>query len=105
MRWLSGDQTTPTKNSPCSALTILRESWPFAPITQISELKTVELKAISDPSGDTDQASAPPRISRGAPPSTETAQTLDRSAPSEVACASNLVPSGNQPTGNHPVIL
>src|SRR5262245_11907771 len=105
MRWLSGDQTTPTKSSPCSALTILRESCPFAHITQISELKAVELKAISDPSGDTDQASAPSRISRGAPPSTEATQTLEFSAPNEVACARNLVPSGNQPIGNQPMIL
>src|SRR5262249_60412032 len=92
-------------DSPFSAATTLRGSSPFDPITQMSEFKKLDAKTISEPSGETDQASAPSRISRGAPPSMETIQTPECSAPKAVACANSLVPSGNQPTGDQPVIL
>src|SRR5437667_3062838 len=59
IRRLLGDQTTQLSDSLSSAVATLRGSSPLGPISQISEYKEVDVKAICDPSGDTDHANPP----------------------------------------------
>src|SRR5208282_583776 len=76
----SGDHRTLTKPEDSSASSSLRALLPSTAMTHSSRGPCVTqrvVKATSEPSGETDSTKALSRSERGAPPTTETNQTLE----------------------------